>query len=152
MQWLGLIHDFAQKNCSASASHGGGPLWVKLSSKQLHAKSGLVTTQTHAVRRIAKTLAIDLGGKGMTGVNGTPSPNELLKMFHNSQMTCSGQCPNTFNIGNDLDLDDNNNELDRETAQLCLFQKQFCFYCGGLKQQEGPALEQHCITCGLKLF
>ena len=152
MQRLGLIHDFAQKNCSASASHGGGPLWVKLTSKQLHAKSGSVTTQTHAVRRIAKTLTIDLGGKGMTGVDGTPSPNELLKMFHNSRMICSRQCPSTFNIGDDLDLEDSNNELDRETAQLCLFQKRFCFYCGGLKQQVGPALEQHCITCGLKLF
>ena len=106
MQPLGLIHDFAQKNwCSASASHGGSPLWVKLSSKQLHAKSGLVTTQAHAVHRIAKTLAIDLGGKGMTGVDGTPSPNKLLKMFHNSWITCSRQCPNTFNIGDDLDFD-----------------------------------------------
>jgi hypothetical protein len=88
MQWLGLVHDFEQRNCSASAFHGGGPLWVKLTSRQLCAQSGLVTTQTHAVCRVAKTLAIDLGGNGMTEVNGTPSPNELLKTFHNSQMTC----------------------------------------------------------------
>jgi hypothetical protein len=43
-------------------------------------------------------------------------------------------------------------ELDRETAQLGLFQKQFFFYCGGLNQQVGPALQKHCLTYGLKLF
>ena len=97
-------------------------------------------TDSHAVRRVAKTLAIDLGGKGMTGVDGSPSANELLKTLLVSRKTCA--C-----------LDHNAGEEESEDEGL-EGSPQICVECKGLqaRAQEVTFLEQHCICCDKQIF